>query len=81
MLLPALNQGPEVIKVFSILNSAEHEISNAHKYKMSRNSAFLSSDKPKILFFLLISVKMLAFQHLLAGKISFSTELGMKKVL
>ena len=31
--------GPEVI-IFFMLNSAEHEILNAHKYKISRNSAF-----------------------------------------
>ena len=41
-----------------MLNSAEHEISNAHKYKMSRNSLFLGSDKPRMLYFLLINVKM-----------------------
>ena len=35
----ATNQsGPEVIKLFSC--STEHEILNAHKYKISRNSAF-----------------------------------------
>ena len=32
---------------------AEHEILNAHKLKISRNSAFSGSDKPMILFFLL----------------------------
>ena len=42
-----------------MLNSAEHEILNVHKYiKISRNSAFLCSDKPRIQFFLLINVKM-----------------------
>ena len=41
-------------------NSTEHEILNAHKYKISRNSVvvFLGSDKPRMLFFLLIDVKM-----------------------
>ena len=40
--------------------SVEHEILNAHKYKkISRNSAFFSgSDKPRMLFFLLIKVEM-----------------------
>ena len=47
------NQAPRYKKNF-MLNSAEHEISNAHKYKISRNSAFSNSDKPIILFFLLM---------------------------
>ena len=39
-----------------MLNSAEHDILNAHKYKkISRNSAFF---RPGILFSLLINVKM-----------------------
>ena len=44
----------------SMLSSAEHEILKDHKYKnISRNSAFLSgSNKPRMLFFLLINVKM-----------------------
>ena len=42
-----------------MLNSAEHEISNVHTYKNIKiNSAFLGSDKPRMLFFLLISIKM-----------------------
>ena len=42
-----------------MLNSAEHEILNAHKFKKtSRNSAFIGSDKPRMLFLLLIDVKM-----------------------
>ena len=41
-----------------MLNSVEHEILNAHKYKISRNSAFLGSDKTRMLFFPLINVKM-----------------------
>ena len=48
--------GPEVIKHFSC--STEHEILNAHKYKFIKKSAFSGSDKPGILFFLLINVKM-----------------------
>ena len=40
-------------------NSIEHEILNAHEYKISRNSVvFLGSVKPRMLFFLLIDVKM-----------------------
>ena len=43
-----------------MLNSVEHEILDAHKLKISRNSAFflLGSDKPRMLFFLLINVKV-----------------------
>ena len=29
----AIKPGPEVIKLFFVLNSTEHEILNAHKYK------------------------------------------------
>ena len=50
--------GPEVI-IFFMLHSAEHEKLNALKYKkLSRNSAFSGSDKPKMLFCLLINVEM-----------------------
>ena len=44
-----------------MLNSAEHEILNAHRYKNIKKFNFLSlsgSDKPIVLFFLLINVKM-----------------------
>ena len=41
-----------------MLNSTEHENLNAHKFKISRNSPLLGSDKPRMLFFLLINVKM-----------------------
>ena len=42
-----------------MLNSVEHEILNAHKYKIkSGHSAFLGSVKPRMLFFTLIQVKM-----------------------
>ena len=41
-----------------MLNSVEHEILNAYKYKISRNSAFLGADKSRMLFFPLINVKM-----------------------
>ena len=50
--------GPEVIKNF-MLNSAEYEILNAHKYKDIENfRIFSGKDKRIILFFLLINVKM-----------------------
>ena len=47
----------EVI-IFFMLNSVEHEILNAHKYKNIKKFSFFSdSDKPMMLFFLLINVK------------------------
>ena len=49
-----LSQG---YKTFFMLNSVQHEILDAHKYKISRNSAFLCLDKPRMLFFTLINVK------------------------
>ena len=46
-------------KPFFMLNSAVHEVLNAHMYKNIRKSAFFSgSDKLIMLFFLLINVKM-----------------------
>ena len=42
-----------------MLNSAEHEILNAHKYKnIKKFGFFLGSDKSKMLLFPLINVKM-----------------------
>ena len=42
-----------------MLNSAEHEILNAHKYKyIKKFSIFSGLDKPRMLFFLLMNVKM-----------------------
>ena len=43
-----------------MLNSAEHEILNAHKYMYDdiKKSAFLGSDKSIMLYFLLINVEM-----------------------
>ena len=81
MLLPALNQGPEVIKVFPYSTQLSMKFQMLISTKYQEIQHFLGSDKPKMLFFLLISVTMLTFKHLLAGKISFSTELSMKKVL
>ena len=51
--------GPKVIKLFFILNSVEHEILNAHKYKKYQAiRLFLGPDKPRMLFFPLTNVKM-----------------------
>ena len=42
-----------------MLNSVEHEILKAHKYKKyEKNQLFSGSDKWRRLFFLLINVKM-----------------------
>ena len=50
---------PEFIKLFLMLNSVEHEILNAHKSKNIKKLSFFSdSDKPRMLFFLPINVKM-----------------------
>ena len=42
-----------------MLNSVEHEILNARKYKnIKKIQLFLDSDKSRMLFFLFINVKM-----------------------
>ena len=42
-----------------MLNSAEHKILDAHNYKnIKKKSAFSDSDKPRMLFFLLINFKI-----------------------
>ena len=50
-----------------MLNSAEHEILNAHEYmyKNIKKAIFSSLDKPRTLFFLLIYVKMPTFVGIL----------------
>ena len=46
-------------KTFFMLNSVEHEILNAHKYKKNQEiQLFSDSDRQRMLFFLLINVKM-----------------------
>ena len=46
-------------KTFFMLNSAEHEMLKAHKYKnIEKLSIFSGSDKPGKLFFLLIKFEM-----------------------
>ena len=42
-----------------MLNSAEHEILDAHKFKYIKKFSFFQVlDKPRMLFFLLMNVKM-----------------------
>ena len=53
---------PQYYATFFMLISAEHEILNAHKYKTYNViQHFSGSGKPKMLFFLLINVKMPTF--------------------
>ena len=50
---------PRGYKTFFMLNSVEHEILDAHKYKsIKKLGCFLGSDKPRMLFFPLMNVKM-----------------------
>ena len=50
---------PRGYKTFFMLNSVEHEILNAHKYKnIKKLGFFFGSDEPRMLFFSLINVKM-----------------------
>ena len=50
---------PRGYEIFFMLSSVEHEILNAHKYKnIKKFGFFLGSDKPRMLFFLHINVKM-----------------------
>ena len=52
------NQGPSY-KTFSMPNTAEHEILSAHKNKKYQDiQRFSGVDKPTMLFFLHINVKM-----------------------
>ena len=54
-----LGTRPRGYKTFFMLNSVEHEILDAHKYKdIKKNSAFVCSYKPRILFSPLINDKM-----------------------
>ena len=46
------------IKVQSLLNSTEHEISSAHKAKMLNYSSFLALKFSDVAFIMLINVKM-----------------------
>ena len=49
---------PRGYKTCFMLNSVEHDILISHKFKISRVSAFCGSDKPRMLLFPLINVKM-----------------------
>ena len=43
----------------TMLNSAEHEVSNAHKYKRYQEiQRYSGSDKPRMLLFLLINFEV-----------------------
>ena len=53
-----LSNWPRGYKTFFVLNSIEHEILNAHKYKNIKKFVFLGSAKHRMPFFPLINVKM-----------------------
>ena len=56
-ILPPFSIWSRDYKTLFKLNSAEHEILNAHKYEnIKKFSLFSGSDKPVLLFFLLINV-------------------------
>ena len=72
---------PRGYKTFSC--STEHEILIAHEYKNIKKFCFLGSDKPRMLFFPLMNVKMPTIVDIvtfMSRKISYSVELSMKKV-
>ena len=46
------------MKNIFMLSSTEHKNLNAPEYKISNNSAFPSSTKPRMLLFFLINVQM-----------------------
>ena len=50
--------GPEGIKLFSCSTQLSMKFKLLIRIKISRNSAFLGSYKPRLLFFLLINVKI-----------------------
>ena len=68
-------------KTFFMLNSAGHEILSAHKYEnINKNLHFSGSDKPRMLFFVLINVEMptlVGILTLMSRKFSYSAELSM----
>ena len=49
---------PRGYKTFLVLNSIEHEILNAHKYKNIKKFGLFRFSKHRMLFFPLINVKM-----------------------
>ena len=77
-----IKPGFEVIKLFSCSTQLSMTFEMLTSIKISRNSAFSGSDKPRMLFPLLINVKMPAIVSILtfmSRKISCSSELSMKK--
>ena len=59
---------PRSYKTFFVLSSAEHEILNAHKYRISINSAFSGSTKPRMLVFLLKNVTIVGIFIFMSSK-------------
>ena len=54
---------PQGYKTFFVLSLVEHKILNAHKDKNIKKFSFSDSDKRRMLFFLLINVKMPSCWH------------------
>ena len=52
------NQGPKAIKLSSCSTQLSMKFQMLVSIKISRNSDFLGSEMPKMLFFMLINVKM-----------------------
>ena len=61
-----------------MLNSIEHKILIAHKYENQEIQHFSGSDKPRMLFFLFMNVKMPTIVGILTfmGRIKFHAQLS-----
>ena len=83
--MKCLAENLEVIKLFFILNSAEHEFFSANKYENANNSwHFIFISRANFNAQLCLARKnlqSLVIWDLLAGQVSCSVELSMKKVL
>ena len=44
--------------MFFIFNSAKHVMLNAHEYQSIKNFSFLGSDKPRMLYFPALNIKV-----------------------
>ena len=66
VLIPTLYARARAYKTFSMLNSAEHEILNAHKYKNIIKFSFLGSDKTSVMYktiFVINIILHMCLQH------------------
>ena len=76
---------PQGYKTFCMLNSVEHEILPAHRYKKYQEiRLFVGTSKPRMLFVPLINVKMpttVGILTFMSRKLSCSVELSMKSFI